>query len=93
MAKVELSSINDVGRMSCAARYIVEGDSPIMLIIYLILKKLEEKIETGHDITSVEKIVEDFVALLAKSMNPLVDRVLASEEEVTATEEHQVTSK
>ena len=93
MATVELSSMTVVGRMFCATCYRVEGDSPLMLTMYLILEKLEETIEAGHDVTLVEKIVDDCVAPLAKAMNPLIDRASAAEEEVTATEEHQGTAK
>ena len=85
MATVELISMTDVGGMFCAACYRVEGDPPNILTMYLILAKSEETIEAGHDVNSVENIVYDFLDLLAKAMNPLIDRASAAEEEVTAT--------
>ena len=74
MATVDLSSMTDVWRIFCASCYIVEGNSTIILTVYLILEKLEDTIESGHDVTSVEKIVGYCVALLAKYKNPLIDR-------------------
>ena len=45
-----------------------------MLTMYLILENLEEKIKAGHDVTSVENIVDNFVALLAEAMNKIINR-------------------
>ena len=80
IATVELSSMTDVGSMLCAACYRVDGDSQIMLAMYLIMEQLEETIESGHNITLVENIVDDCVYLLAEAMNPLIGRVVTAEE-------------
>ena len=76
--------------MAC---YIVEVDSSIIITMYLVLEKLVETIESGHDVTSVENIVGGCVALLVEATNPLIDKASAAEEEVTVTEEHQGNTK
>ena len=53
MTTVDLSSMTDVGRMLYAACYGVEGNSTIVLTVYLIMSQSDEKIEAGNDVTSV----------------------------------------
>ena len=72
MATVELAAMTDVGRIFCTTCYMAEGDAPLILTLYLILKRVEDVLERGgYDVTTFEGIVNRCVVMFAEALTPL----------------------
>ena len=77
MATIEIASMCDIGRIFCSACYKAEGNSPLILTLSMILKKIEDTIESGgYDVTTLERVVNDCVSMFEEARDYFMNRIL-----------------
>ena len=77
MATIEIASMCDIGRIFCSACYKAEGNSPLILTLSMILKKIEDTIESGgYDVTTLVRVVNDCVSMFEEARDYFMNRIL-----------------
>jgi len=77
MATIEIASMCDIGRIFCSACYKAEGNSPLILTLSMILKKIENTIESGgYDVTTLERVVNDCVSMFEDARDYFMNSIL-----------------